>query len=65
MFQAEARPALEDLEARIRAKSNEALSLAQAGRLAEARTCYAEMAVLVAQRPRESVRRMELELGLA
>ncbi len=55
----------QDLEARIRAKGDEAFSLAQAGRMQEARSCYADLSRLVAQRSQASVRRMELERGLA
>ena len=54
-----------DLEQRIRAKGDEAFSLATAGRMTEARASYAELADLVAQRPQQSVQRMELALGLA
>lgn len=55
----------QDLEARISAKGEQAFSLAQAGRMREARDCYAELSRLVAQRSQACVRRMELERGLA
>ena len=54
-----------DLEQRIRAKADEAFALASVGRMAEARACYAQLADLVAQRPQQTVHRMELALGLA
>ena len=54
-----------DLEQRIRAKGDEAFALANAGRMAEARACYAQLAELVAQRPLQTVRRMEQALGLS